>query len=99
MPQRQDLDQMSTFSEILDSLKNYPAPDQERDKCTMYTITRQNKNISYMAPLGPSQVDIGNLNTGCSCHKLSEDPSQYKARKNLIIVDCKPPQCLKKFHS
>ena len=79
---RQDLDQVSTFSEILDSLKNYP-PEHDRELCTMYTISRQNKNISYMAPLGPSQVDIGNLNS-CSCQRMS-DEGHYKVSRYTHI--------------
>ena len=58
MMSRQDLDQVSTFSEILDTLKCYPS-DAEVDQCAKTSKT--NKDILSMAPLGPSQVDIGNL--------------------------------------
>ena len=60
MMSRQDLDQVSTFSEILDTLKCYPS-DAEVDQSVK--ATRSNKDILAMAPLGPSQVDIGNLST------------------------------------
>lgn len=54
---RQDLDQITTFTEIMDSLKNYPA---EQDSKETNSFSRSN-DMTYMAPLGPSQVDIGNL--------------------------------------
>ena len=59
MMPRQDLDQITTFSEILDSLKNYPS---EKELKEMSNTTKP-KDMMYMAPLGPSQVDIGNLSS------------------------------------
>ena len=56
---RQDLDQITTFSEILDSLKNYPS---EKESKELNNMTKP-KDMMYMAPLGPSQVDIGNLSS------------------------------------
>ena len=53
---RQDLDQVTTFSEILDSLKNYPIEDNKEA-----VPFPRSQDMTYMAPLGPSQVDIGNL--------------------------------------
>ena len=53
----QDLDQITTFTEIMDSLKNYPA-DQDSKEINSFS---RSKDMTYMAPLGPSQVDIGNL--------------------------------------
>ena len=54
---RQDLDQITTFSEILDSLNYCPS---EKEKKELSSVSRP-KDMMYMAPLGPSQVDIGNL--------------------------------------
>ena len=54
---RQDLDQITTFSEIMDSLKNFPT-EQESKEINNFN---RSKDMTYMAPLGPSQVDIGNL--------------------------------------
>ena len=56
---RQDLDQITTFSEILDSLKNSPT---EKERKEVSSVSRA-KDMMYMAPLGPSQVDIGNLSS------------------------------------
>ena len=56
---RQDLDQITTFSEILDSLKNYPSEKEPKEMSN----TTKTKDMMYMAPLGPSQVDIGNLSS------------------------------------
>ena len=56
---RQDLDQITTFSEILDSLKNYPSEKEPKEMSN----TTKPKDMMYMAPLGPSQVDIGNLSS------------------------------------
>ena len=56
---REDLDQITTFSEILDSLKNYPSEKESKELSNM----TKPKDMMYMAPLGPSQVDIGNLSS------------------------------------
>ena len=55
---------MSTFSEIMDTLKDFPGPLGEGGAGQgVYTIpsNRPGPNMADMAPLGPSQVDIGYL--------------------------------------
>ena len=57
---RQDLDQVSTFSEILDTLKDYPGLEQGGQVLALPS-SRPGHSMADMAPLGPSQVDIGYL--------------------------------------
>ena len=55
--------QVSTFSEIMDTLSDIPGPLGEAGQAGLYTLpgNRPGLNMTEMAPLGPSQVDIGYL--------------------------------------
>ena len=55
--------QVSTFSEIMDTLSDIPGPLGEAGQAGLYTLpgNRPSLNMTEMAPLGPSQVDIGYL--------------------------------------